>query len=89
MIQQSPESRSSLKGMSAKMVDMSESRMPARTIRPGKKHARVVVANIIIFPGTQHKLNIINSKVPGTRSSIKEEASRDIVKTMEILPLQG
>jgi hypothetical protein len=63
--------------------------MSARTIRPGKEHAQLVVADITTFPDSWHKFNISNNKVPGTRCSIKEEASRYILKMTEILPLQG
>jgi hypothetical protein len=75
--------------MPAKVTGMSATRVPARTIRPGKEHARLVVAGIITFPGIWHKFSIINSKVSGTRCSIKAEASRDIKKMMGILPLRG
>jgi hypothetical protein len=61
----------------------------ANPIRSGKEHARLVVAGIITFPGIWHKFSISNNKVPGPRCSIKEEASRDIGKMMEILPLRG
>jgi hypothetical protein len=67
---------------------MSATKVSARTIRPGKEHARLVVARINIFPAIWYKFNISN-KVPGMRWSIKEEASRDIGKMMEILPLRG
>jgi hypothetical protein len=75
--------------MPAKVTGMSATRVPARTIRPGKEHARLVVARITTFPGIRHTFSISNNKVPGTRCSIKEEASRDIWKMMEILPLRG
>jgi hypothetical protein len=52
--------------------------MPARSIRPGKEPARLVVADIAIFPDIRHKFSISNNKVPGMRRSIKEEVSRDI-----------
>jgi hypothetical protein len=74
--------------MPVKVTGMSATRVSARTVRPGKEHARLVVAEITIFPGIWHKFSI-SSRVPGTRCSIKEEASRDIRKMMEILPLQG
>jgi hypothetical protein len=74
--------------MPVKVTGISGTRVPARTVRPGKEHARLVVAGITIFPGIRHKFSI-NSRVPGTRCSIKEEASRDIGKMMEILPLRG
>jgi hypothetical protein len=64
--------------MPAKVTGMSATRVSARTIPPGKEHARLVVAGIITFLGIRHKLSISNSKVQGTRCSIKEEASRDI-----------
>jgi hypothetical protein len=60
-----------------------------KTIRPGKELARLVVADITMFPGIRHKFSISNNKVPSTCSSIKEEASRDITKMTEILPLRG
>jgi hypothetical protein len=75
--------------MLVKVTGKSATRVPARTIRPGKEHARLVVAGITISPAIWHKFNISNSKVPGMRCSIKEEASRDISKRMEILPLRG
>jgi hypothetical protein len=63
--------------------------MSARTIRPGKEHAQLVVADITTFPDIRHKFSISNNKVPGTQCNIKEEASRYIVKMTEILPLRG
>jgi hypothetical protein len=75
--------------MPAKVTGMSATRVPARTIRPGKEHAWLVVAGIISFPSIRHKFSISNDKVLGTRWSIQEEASRDIWKMMEILPLRG
>jgi hypothetical protein len=47
-----------------------------------------VVAGITIFHAIRHNFSI-SSRVPGTRCSIKEVASRDIGKMMEILPLLG
>jgi hypothetical protein len=68
--------------MPVKVTGMSATRVPTGTLRPGKEHARLVVAEITILPG-------ISNRVPDMRCSIKEEASRDIGKMMEILPLQG
>jgi hypothetical protein len=68
---------------------MSATRMPARTIPPGKEHARLVVADITTRPGIRHMFSISNIKVQGAPRSIKKEASRDIGKIMEILPLRG
>jgi hypothetical protein len=68
--------------MPVKETRMSATRVPARTLRPGKEHARLVVAGITMLPG-------ISNRVLGMLCSIKEEASRDIGKTMEIFPLQG
>jgi hypothetical protein len=59
---------------------MSATRVPARTIRPGKEHARLVVAGTITFPVIRYKSSISKSRVPDMRCSIKEEASRDIGK---------
>jgi hypothetical protein len=75
--------------MPVKVTNKSATRMPARTIRPGKEHARLVVAEITTFLGIRRKFSTSNNKVPGMRCSIKEESSRDIGKTMEILPLRG
>jgi hypothetical protein len=75
--------------MPAKVTGKSAKRMSARTIRLGKEHARLVVADIAMFPSIRHKFSISNDKVPGMRCSTKEEASRDTVKITEILPLQG
>jgi hypothetical protein len=72
--------------MPVKVTSMSATRVPARTIWSGKEHARLVVVGITTFPGIRHKFSISN-KVPGTRCSTKEEASQDIGKMMEILPL--
>jgi hypothetical protein len=68
--------------MPVKVTGMSATRVLARTLRPGKEHARLVVAGIIIHLR-------ISSRVPDMFCSVKEEASRDIRKMMEILPLQG
>jgi hypothetical protein len=75
--------------MPTKVTGMLATRVLARTIRLGKEHARLVVAGIITFPGIRHKFSISNDNVPSMRCSIQEEASRDIGKMMEILPLQG
>jgi hypothetical protein len=75
--------------MLVKVTSMSATRVPTRTIRLGKEHARLVVARITTFPGIRHKFSISNNKVPGMRCSIKESASRDIRKMMEILPFRG
>jgi hypothetical protein len=69
-------------GMPIEVTGMLATRVPARTLRPGKEHARLVVAGITILPG-------ISSRVPDMWCSIKKEASRDIGKMMEILPLRG
>jgi hypothetical protein len=74
--------------MPVKVTGMSATRVPARTIRPGKEHARLVVARIITFPVIRHRSSISRSRVPDTRCNIKEEASRDIKKMMEIPPLR-
>jgi hypothetical protein len=68
--------------MPAKVTEMSATKVPARMFRPGKEHARPVVAEITVLPG-------ISSRAPDMRCSSKEEASRDIGKMMEILPLRG
>jgi hypothetical protein len=73
--------------MQTKVTGMSATRVPARTIWLGKEHARLVVVKIITFPSIQHKFSISNNKVLGTLCSMQEEASRDIGKMMEILPL--
>jgi hypothetical protein len=86
MIQQSPESKQPLKEMLAKVTGMSAIRMPSKTIRLGKEHAQLVVADITIFPDIWHKLNLSNNKVPGTRHNIKVKDNRDIEMMMEILP---
>jgi hypothetical protein len=68
--------------MPAKVTGMSATRVPARILRPGKEHTRLVVAGITTYPG-------ISSRAPGMLCSIKEEVSRDIGKMMGILPLRG
>jgi hypothetical protein len=50
--------------------------------RPGKEHARPVVAGVTVLPG-------ISSKAPDMQCSSKAQVSRDIGKMMEIPPLQG
>jgi hypothetical protein len=75
--------------MPVKVTGMSATRVPARTIRLGKEHARLVAARIITFPVIWHKSSINRSTVPDTRCSVKEEISRDIEKMMEIPPLRG
>jgi hypothetical protein len=66
--------------MPVKVTGMSTTRVPARILRPGKEHARLVVAGITTYPG-------ISSRVPGMWCNIKEEVSRDIGKMIEIPPL--
>jgi hypothetical protein len=61
---------------------MSATRMPARLCRPGKEHARPVVARVIVLPGD-------SSRAPDVRRSSKVQVSRDIGKMMEIPPFQG
>jgi hypothetical protein len=75
--------------MLVKVTGMSAIIVPAKTTWPGKEHARLVVDGIITFPGIRHKFSMSNNKVPDTRCSMQEEASRDIEKMMETLPLQG
>jgi hypothetical protein len=75
--------------MLVKVTKMSATRVPARTIQPGKEHARLVVAGIITFPVIRHRSSISRSRVQDTWHSIKEEASQDIEKMMEIPPLRG
>jgi hypothetical protein len=82
MIWQSPESKQWFRGMPVKVTGMSATRVPARMFRPGKEHAWPVVAGVIVLPG-------VSSRAPDMQCSIKEEASRDIGKMMEILPLRG
>jgi hypothetical protein len=61
---------------------MSATRVPARILRPGKEHARLVVAGITTCPG-------ISSRASDMWCSIKEEVSRDIERMMGIPPLRG
>jgi hypothetical protein len=68
--------------MPVKVTGMSATRVPARMLRPGKEHARLVVAGITVLPG-------VSSRAPDMRCSSKEEASRDIGKMMGIPPLRG
>jgi hypothetical protein len=68
--------------MPVKVTGMSATRVPARILRPGKEHARLVVAGITTCPG-------ISSRAPDMWCSIKEEVSRDIGKMMGIPPLRG
>jgi hypothetical protein len=75
--------------MLVKVTGMSATRVPARTIRPGKERARLVVAGITTFPVIRHKSSNSRSRVLDTRCNIKEEASRDIEKMIEIPPLRG
>jgi hypothetical protein len=66
--------------MLVKVTSMSATRVPTRAIRPGKQHARLVVAGIITFPVIRRKFNISRSRVPDMRCSIKEEDSRVMVR---------
>jgi hypothetical protein len=50
--------------------------------RPGKEHARPVVARVTVLPG-------VSSRAPDVRCSSKARVSRDIGKMMEIPPWQG
>jgi hypothetical protein len=68
--------------MPVKVTGMSATKVPARMFWPGKEHARPVVAGITVLPG-------VSSRAPDMQCSSKEEASRDIAKMMEILPLRG
>jgi hypothetical protein len=68
--------------MPVKVTEMSATKVSAKMFRPGKERARPVVAGITVLPG-------VSSRAPDMRCSSKEEASRDIGKMMEILPLQG
>jgi hypothetical protein len=82
MIRQSPGSKQLFRGMPAKVTRMLATRMPARMCRPGKEHARPVVAGVTVLPG-------ISSRAPNMLCSSKAQASRDIGKMMEIPPLRG
>jgi hypothetical protein len=82
MIRQSPESKQLFRGMPVKVTGMSATKVPARMFRPGKEHARPVVAGITVLPG-------VSSRAPDMLCSIKEEISRDIGKMMGIPPLRG
>jgi hypothetical protein len=79
---QVPESKQLFRRTPVKLARMSAARMPARMCRPGKEHARPVVAGIIVLPG-------ISSRAPDMRCSSKAQVSRDIGKMMEIPPLRG
>jgi hypothetical protein len=68
--------------MSAKVTEMSATRVPAKILRPSKEHARLVVAEITTYPG-------ISSRAANMWCSIKEEVSRDIGNMMGIPPLRG
>jgi hypothetical protein len=68
--------------MPVKVARMSATRVPARMCRPGKEHARPVVAGITVLLG-------ISSRAPDMLCSGKEQASQDIGKMMEIPPLRG
>jgi hypothetical protein len=54
--------------MLAKVTGKSATRVPARILRPGKEHARLVVAGITTCPG-------VSTKAPDMWCSIKEEVS--------------
>jgi hypothetical protein len=68
--------------MLVKVTGMSATRVPTRIHRPGKEHARLVVAGRTTYPG-------ISSRALDMWCSIKEEVSRDIGKMMGIPPLRG
>jgi hypothetical protein len=87
MIRQLPKSK--WRVMLAKVADMTTIRMPTKTIRPGREHARLVMADITTCPGIRHKSNLSNIKVSDTRCSNKVKASRDIERMMAILPSRG
>jgi hypothetical protein len=81
MIQQLPKSKWPVRAMPAKEVDvpavrMSDRAMPARTIQPGKEHARLVVADITSYLSIRHMSSLSNNKVLGTLCSSKVEASK-------------
>jgi hypothetical protein len=61
---------------------MLATRMLARICRPGKEHARSVVAEVTVLPG-------VSSRAPGIWCGNKAQVSQDIRKMMEILPLRG
>jgi hypothetical protein len=50
--------------------------------RPGKEHARPVVAGVTVLPGN-------SSRAPDVRRSSKAQVSQDVGKMMEIPPLRG
>jgi hypothetical protein len=90
MIHPSPESKRLVKSMLAKVVDMSTISMPpratpAKTIRPGKEHTRLV-ADIKMYLGIQHRTNLSNNKVPSMQCSTNVEASQEICMMTTILP---
>jgi hypothetical protein len=94
MIWQSPESKWPVKAMPTKVANMSIISMPVwamptRTIRPGKEHTRLVVADITTYLSIWHPMNLSNTKVPGMSCSGKEEASREIDIMMATLPSRG
>jgi hypothetical protein len=82
MIWQLPENKQLSRKMPAKATRMSATSMPARMCWPGKEHARPLVAGVTVQPG-------VSSKAPDMWCSSKAPISRDIVKTIEILPLRG
>jgi hypothetical protein len=53
------------------VVSMPARAMLARTIRPGKEHARRGVADITTYIGIPHPTNLSNNKVSGTWCSNK------------------
>jgi hypothetical protein len=61
---------------------MSAARRLVRMHRPGKEHARPVVARVPVLPG-------VSNRAPDMRCSRKVQVSRNIGKMMEILPLRG
>jgi hypothetical protein len=82
MTQQLPENKQLSRRMLAKPTRMLATSKPARMCRPGKEHARPVVAGVIVQPD-------ISSRAPEVRRSSRAQVSRDIGKMMGILPLRG
>jgi hypothetical protein len=82
MIWQSPESKQLFRRMPAKATRMAATRMPARICRPGKEHARPMVAGVTVLLG-------VGSRAPDMRCSSKAQVSRDIGKMTGIPSLRG
>jgi hypothetical protein len=78
MIRPLPESKRPVKEMPAKVANMSAIRMPARTIRSGKEHAWLVLADIIMYLGIRHISILSNSKVPVTRCNSKQRPAKKL-----------